>query len=321
MLAFHFTLDDLAQTRFAISPMWELISGLRALRDPAQAALHLPWVSQALPIARELDLEGALALTPREGYIPDFITPPPSSPLACFDEELEIVRQTSAEQIRTDIGLMIAEGRDSRPLERFLSDPTGEVDRMCDALLEYWTLALEPHWPRLRSMLQDDLRYRAGRLTEGGPSRLFGDLHPDVRWQGDRLEIDHSYCEDRTSLDGCGLLLVPSAFQVTRPAAIVEEQWQPTLIYPARGVALLWEGESEAGSEALERLIGGTRSRLLVALCSPRSTTELSSALGVSAGGVSQHLSVLRESGLVCSQREGRSVIYMRTELADALVA
>jgi len=42
--------------------------------------------------------------------------------------------------------------------------------------------------------------------------------------------------------------------------------------------------------------------------------------MGVSPGGVSQHLTVLRDAGLVSSQREGRSVLYVRTPLADGLV-
>lgn len=323
MIGFRFTLDDLAQTRFAISPMWELICGLRSLRDPARASSHLPWVTATLPIARELDLEGALALTPVEGYMPDFITPPPTDPLAQFEDELERVRRTSAAQIRNDIELLKGKGRGSPVLDAFVDNPRHEVDRMCDALGVLWQRSLEPHWTRIRAVLQDDLRYRAGRMTDGGPGQLFSDLHSQVTWAGEVLELEACCDEDDfdISLDGCGLLLVPSAMQATRPNVIIERPWQPTLIYPARGTGLLWETEPDAEPEALKKLIGGTRSQLLTALASPRSTTDLSKTLGVSPGGVSQHLSVLRESGLVCSEREGRSVLYMRTELADSLIA
>lgn len=322
MLSFRFTLEDLSRTRFAISPMWELITGLRALRDPARAARHLPWVTATLPVARELDLEGALALTPPEGYMPDFLTPPPSDPLAAFADELEVVRSTGEDLVRHDVAILRGQGRESPKLDDFLRDPRGEVERMCGALELLWQRTLEPHWPRIRALLQDDLRYRAARMTEGGPAHLFADLSPHVRWRGDSLELAKSCaCVEDVSLDGRGLLLVPSALQSTNPNVIVEEGWQPTLIYPARGTGLLWEPDAECEPEALKRLIGGTRSQLLVALAKPRSTTDLSQALGVSAGGVSQHLSVLRDSGLVCSQREGRSVLYMRTELAESLIA
>ena len=321
MISFRFTLEDLAQTRFAISPMWELVSGLRALRDPAKATHHLPWITEALPIARGLDLDGAIALTPTDGYIPDFITPPPSGPLARFDDELELVRATSAKQIRIDIERLKRDGRNVPALDAFLDRPRQEVGRMCDALAELWHLALEPHWKRIRSVLQDDLRYRAGRLTDGGPARLFSDLNPGVNWDGGLLVIpDACRIDLDVELAGRGLLLVPSAFWSTRPGAITEAPWQPTVLYPSRGIGLLWETQPDSEPGALKRLIGGTRSQLLVALGSPRSTTDLSRTLGVSAGGVSQHLSVLRESGLVRSEREGRLVLYMRTELADSLV-
>ena len=320
MISFHFSLEDLALTRFAISPMWELITGLRVLRDPARAALHLPWVREALPIARELDLGRALTLTPPEGYMPDFLTPPPSGPLASFADELELVRATSAHQIVCDVESLRDCGEPTGPLEPFLADPSGEVDRLCDALDEFWARTLEPHWTRVRSLLGEDIRYRARRLTEGGPARLFSDLDPRVRWEGDRLEVDQAFCDD-VELRGRGLLLVPSAFQVTRPASITSPPWQPTMIYPCRGVALLWEEVPAEGPEALVKLVGGTRARLLAALDAPRSTTELAGSLGISAGGVSQHLTVLRDSGLVCGEREGRSVLYLRTSMADRLVA
>ena len=80
MLTHEFWVEDLALTRFAISPMWELASAVRTLHDPARGAHHLPWIREALPIARELGIERALALTPPTGYMPDFLTPPPSSP-------------------------------------------------------------------------------------------------------------------------------------------------------------------------------------------------------------------------------------------------
>lgn len=319
MVTLHFTTEDLALTRFAISPMWELMTGLRALRDPDRAAVHLPWVSEALPIARELDLAGALALTPPDGYMPDFVTPPPSSPLASFDEELEQVRATREAQVVADIECLNSEGRGDAVLATFLERPRAEVERMCDALREFWRLALQPHWTRVRSVLEEDIRYRARQLTEGGPARLFGDLHPRVRWRGDRIEISQRY-DGRTELGGCGLLLVPSAFQVTRPASIISPPWQPTMIYPSRGVGLLWEAPPAAGPEALVKLVGSTRARLLVALGSPRSTKDLAETLDLSPGGVSQHLSVLKESGLVCGEREGRSVLYLRTGLADSLL-
>ena len=49
MVRFVFAVEDLARTRFAISPMWELVGSLTALRDPSTAALHLPWLRSLSP--------------------------------------------------------------------------------------------------------------------------------------------------------------------------------------------------------------------------------------------------------------------------------
>jgi DNA-binding transcriptional ArsR family regulator len=97
--------------------------------------------------------------------------------------------------------------------------------------------------------------------------------------------------------------------------------WQPTLMYPARGLGMLWRPESEAPPDALAKLVGQSRAALLVALDSPRSTTELAALLGISLGAVSQHLAILREAGLVCGHRVARMVLYMRSGEGDALVA
>ena len=265
MVTLRLSVDDLAQTRFAISPMFELASSLRALRDPARAALHVPWIREALPIATRLDLAGAIALTPPEGYMPDFLTPPPSSPLATIEEELELVQATSEQIIREDLLTLARWGEgDADRLDPFLADPIIEVGRVIDALREFWKQALLAHWPRIRQLLQDDIRYRARRLTEGGPSRLFEDLDERVRWRGDRIEVDIAFSQE-IELGGRGLLLVPSAFQATRPAMITDPPWQPTLVYPARGVGLLWEprraGDGRGDPEADRRLAGAAARR------------------------------------------------------------
>jgi Mn-dependent DtxR family transcriptional regulator len=52
----------------------------------------------------------------------------------------------------------------------------------------------------------------------------------------------------------------------------------------------------------------------------PASTTDLARRLNVTPSAVSQHLAVLRATGLVGRSRAGRVVLYGRTELADRLV-
>jgi DNA-binding transcriptional ArsR family regulator len=83
---------------------------------------------------------------------------------------------------------------------------------------------------------------------------------------------------------------------------------------------MLWE-EGGGAPEALGRLLGATRAALLQQLDAPVSTTELARRLEMAAGGVSMHLRALRDAGLLTAERHGREVLYVRTELADELVA
>jgi DNA-binding transcriptional ArsR family regulator len=69
------------------------------------------------------------------------------------------------------------------------------------------------------------------------------------------------------------------------------------------------------------RLLGRPRAELLEALRSPATPTDLARVLGVTPSAVSQHLRVLRGSGLVARERIGGSVLYMTTPLGMALAS
>ncbi|MEA5360726.1 winged helix-turn-helix domain-containing protein [Amycolatopsis sp., V23-08] len=62
----------------------------------------------------------------------------------------------------------------------------------------------------------------------------------------------------------------------------------------------------------------GRTVRLLEALRSPATTTDLAQALGVTPSAVSPHFGVLRESGLVERERSERQVRYLVTALGLA---
>ena len=59
---------------------------------------------------------------------------------------------------------------------------------------------------------------------------------------------------------------------------------------------------------------------LLATLGLPRTTTQLAAQLGLSPPAVSQHLKVLKDTGLVTARRRGRMVLYRRTAAATTLL-
>src|SRR4051812_5087175 len=145
--------------------MFELVSSIRLFRDPATAALHLPWVEQVRGEVADLDLLPLLALVPPEGYIPDFFTPPPRSPLERPEEELERVRGTPAAQVVKEMDIFRGQhgGRLPAPAKALRDNPGREVPRLADTMTAYGRGGVEPYWPRILALLGADLRYRATR--------------------------------------------------------------------------------------------------------------------------------------------------------------
>jgi DNA-binding transcriptional ArsR family regulator len=321
MILARFDTEALTRVRFAISPMWEMIRSVTALEDPASRALHLPWAERARAATREMDLSRLLALQSSETYNPDFVNPPPSGPLAEFEEELAVMVATPIKQIRAEVLGAYVEEPLPEVLEPLISEPRRAIRDLAELMREYWERCLAADWPRIRSLLEQDVLYRARQIADGGTARLFCDLDPSVGWEEGVLRVEcGDTCETALDLDERGLLMVPSAFIWPKVTIVTAEPWQPTLAYPARGIGMLWSPERHAPPDALEKLLGRTRASLLMALHSPRSTTELAAELGISSGGVSQHLTILRDAGLIGGRRIQRVVLYLRSPDGDALV-
>ncbi|MFG3094929.1 hypothetical protein [Streptomyces sp. NPDC048202] len=49
MAELTFSADDLAQVRFAVSPMWEVAPSFRLLTSDTAHPVHRPWIEQARP--------------------------------------------------------------------------------------------------------------------------------------------------------------------------------------------------------------------------------------------------------------------------------
>lgn len=318
MLAFQFEHADLARVRFAVSPLTELWQSVRALQNPASEALHPAWIAETRKRLGDLDLSMLFALEPPRGLSPDFIHPPPSAPLADFEDELARMLSTPPDRVRREVLQTRGEFSPSAALRPFLEEPDAAVAELGDVLWSYWDQALAPHWERMRAVLDGDVLYRARQTAHRGAQGLFGDLDPRVRFQEQRLMLDLPW-DGTIDLSGRGLLLVPSVFIWPVLAVIEQAPWQPAIIYAARGSALLWEPAPPA-RKALSALIGPRRASILTELDMPRSTSDVAHRLGVRPGNVSQHLAVLHDAGLVTRQRVGRVVLYARSRSGETLV-
>ncbi|MGW7285644.1 ArsR/SmtB family transcription factor [Streptomyces sp. NPDC054847] len=316
-LEIGFSAEDVARIRFAVSPLWEVVASVRVLRDTGPGA-HRPWAERVRPAlaAAKLDLAPLSSLIgPPPAGVPGFLVAPPMTPQPSLDVELAALRSMPHELLRTTTPAA-REG-----VAALRADPDRGLGRLADVIAAYWEVAMAPYWPRILTVVEGDILYRAKRLAEGGARRLFDDLDPRVTWDSGTLQVMHRCVRGERRLDGRGLVLVPSVFGGPRIFSDVDSpDWQPTLRYPPRGTATLWEARAEPLSDALAGVLGRSRALLLAELAAPASTTDLARRTGLSAGGVSQHLTAMRAAGLVSAHRTGRVVLYARTSVGEALV-
>src|SRR6266581_132321 len=129
MLTITFTVPDLARTRLAVSPLWEVVASIRLLRSRRPHQFHGRWARATKERIEGVEL-GLLfdLIDPDVWYLADFLTPPPQSPLPDLATDLGTLRRVPAEQVRADLDVLayarrhplgsLAEARVPRRLKR-----------------------------------------------------------------------------------------------------------------------------------------------------------------------------------------------------------
>lgn len=301
--------EDFASVRFALSPLWECVAAFRAWMNPQPHTLLLPWIAELNPVLRDTDwrLLADLALVPR-GTIPDFLCPPPTTPIPNLSDELDTLRRAPGAVIRSEV--RIAYG-DNVPvsLGRAMHDPKSLVCKLADLIEEFWRNVVAPHWALLRARLEGEMLYRARLLALGGWEDLFSGLHKDVSFAAGRLII-----RTRSHWDGRqrkpGLLLVPSIFAWPDVFLTVRPPWRTAIMYPSRGVADLWDQASRSSSMGLQKLVGPSCANVIAKLQVPRTTLEMAAQLGLSPAATSEQITKLWHVGILERMRVGRRVFY-----------
>ncbi len=309
--------DTLAGGRFVVSALAETTASLIAL---ANAAASHPgqraWLDAHLPAYRDLlaaDPVTALLVRSQLGrhWIADFLTPTPSGQADLdFYDELARIRETPSAVAQADIAVTLG-----RPPPDLLNRPD-LPQRAADLLDWVWTQTVLPYWRSRRQILEADVVARTRQLSQGGWATALSDIRPGTRWLGGgRLQIN-AYDYPPREISGAQLLFIPVTPR--QGWASWDEPHRYALIYPCSGV-LAGADESPA-TDALARLLGPGRARVLLRLDTPKSTTQLVALTGQGLGSVGRHLKVLMGARLIERRRAGRSVLYYRTTAGDTLV-
>ncbi|UIJ34980.1 helix-turn-helix domain-containing protein [Allobranchiibius sp. GilTou73] len=315
--------DLLARSRFVVSPLHEVSAAITLLGRPP----NVPW-QRAFYSAHRAAFDAMLAEHPvratllhsafrgstakRLGWMADFLTVAPERPGMSFQEELDVIaREWDDARVLGDLWEV-----GHHPPAEILQVPG--VHRELLALLEWvWTATVASDWPRRERVLQADIVSRTARLASGGWAAVIPELSARWSWLPDgQLVVSRHDIPPRDLRDALSLSFVP----VHSPGTWVS--WRlPThyaLAYPVGGA--LADTGSPLG-DGLARLVGGNRARVLRALATPHSTTQLAALTGLPIGSIGGHLRVLLDAGAVLRRRSGREVLYWRTELGDALTS
>lgn len=319
---------DVANLRFARSPMWETMEALRTLREPRRQAYHLSWLRSLDRRAAEPAVAAMRPLVHISGYTPDFLIPIPTGPTTEIDDDLATIAATPIAVVVRELQLCLdsrIHGRDPAPelaveLQQLLADPAAGLARIVAAQRACWEHLVRPYWTAIDDLLAGDIAHRAAVLAGGGLAAVLGGLHPDLSWSAGVLRFGGRAHGDTDDVQGRGLVLVPSVFAWPYTVALTDLPWQPTVVYPARGVGTVWPPTPARSPGALGDLLGTSRARLLRELDAEASTSTIARRLGLGLPTTSVHLRVLRTAGLVAARRGGREVLHRRTALGSALV-
>jgi DNA-binding transcriptional ArsR family regulator len=318
MLRIHFTAEDLGKVRLAAQPdpLWETVFSLFRLRMPSTPLVFAGWRRRALPQVRRPDLDLLLSLAPGSFY-PDFLTPPEGA--LGLDAGLDALLSTPRSRLLEELRFL-AEKEGPLPswTAQLAAGDCRVLKRLAGAIRTHHDAVVAPFWHEAQAYVEADRAKRAKAVLEGGCEGLLRSYQPMIQWRPPVLEIDVRI-DQTTYLDGRGLLLQPAFLSWKTPDILHDPEQPPILVYPVEHDLAL-SARTRAPHASLAALIGATRVAVLSSVGVGRTTTELARRVGVTAGSISQHTTVLREARLIRTSRVGKAVIHTMTPLGTALL-
>jgi DNA-binding transcriptional ArsR family regulator len=326
-LKIRFSHDDLTRVRVASQPdpMWELVESLNKISTMIGGVSYSAWRSFARTalVGQHPQIRGVIRdLVPSKGDFPDFLTPTAGARDAA--PVIEAIMATSSRQLRHEFEFIGKQRRLARWTDDLAAGEPATMRRLGDILTTYHHTLLQPFWPTIQAHVDADRSLRARTVLDGGAEALLNSFRPTLRWNPPTLEADYRVDYD-VDLQGRGLTLVPSYFCWGTPVTLIDRSRPvPVLVYPLNHDLTITATASplrdlSGADRRLAALIGRTRSQILITLAAPHTTSELARKFNISSAAVSQHTSVLRESGLISTRRDANTAIHVTTRLGAAL--
>jgi DNA-binding transcriptional ArsR family regulator len=320
----EFGVDDLAKTRFRISPTDHLAFGVisagRGHYVGSCAARDRWWrgIRRHLPQRAALFVE---VMNASSLWYPDSLSGPVASGRSRIGEELDHVLAITDEQFRADI--------DSYPhpqlpvlFRQLQQDGARGLRQIVDGAWALYRTCLAPDWTDIERTLQADIDRRARTFVEHGAGAMLEELHPRLSWYDTgilqyRDPAGFRESKQRDSLRGHGLELRLNLFLQDGLGWSRRPDGPISAFVPIARTA----NRSASTSDGLTAVLGAARARTLRVIGKgPHTTSELAAALHVASPSVSAQTNALRAAGLITTTRHGRSVHHALTPTGQDLV-
>ena len=299
--------------------MWEIVSAVHLLQHREGGLCFDGWrrrVRQqvhAAPRLREA-LHTLMHVSPHASYFPDFLTP--AQEYEDLGDALDAVVSTPKTRLRAEMALL---SDAAAPLLAIADGGAPALRGLRAVLDEFHRATMLPQLDVVEAALRADLAGRMRTYLHDGVEAVLTGLASDAVWNPPVLTLPYAVDRDLL-LAGRGLRLIPSYFCLLRPVALADPELPPTVVFPIDPATRLLAEERRPGDH-LGALVGTTRAAILRLVMDGCSTRELIRRVGVAPATITHHTTILRETGIITTHRDGAVASHHITPLGLHLLA
>jgi DNA-binding transcriptional ArsR family regulator len=322
----------------------EAVLSLHVLMHPKEHPLQHPWIRQMRSLSPALKREIRAFGFLYSNITCDFMLPERAEAPQSFDEALAAFAAMPAERAqyelarptffyleenaggpesltREEVWEKVRRLLDPALAEQLYDNPAAVQARVVAMLEAYWEQSFAEEWERLEPILAEEVE-RARGLD---PIELLGAVRAELEVDpAQRLLTRWSLHDHEVEVaPGNPLRLIPSVYVWPHIRVNCDAPWPLAVLYPPATMPSGLAGTRAPDDlvRALRAAADPTRLRILQVVAEqPRSTEELAPLVGLSESGLSKHLRLLTEAGLLSTKRDGYYVLYrVERERLEAL--
>jgi DNA-binding transcriptional ArsR family regulator len=331
MQTLEFTAGDLARTRVApmAGPLTETVLALGVATGLRPRIRIGSWTASAPRRVGRAERELAGLLHPMPHNSVDVFTLARvggSIEAGSIDHELATLREAPRDHVATEVRAVWGPG--GSPVVRGLRNAEKPaLARLAAALGAAYHRLVEPYWPAFGQLAEGHRGHLERSLATRGVAATLAEVGGGATWEGTTLRLPQAGLWSdgpvASALAGRGLVLAPTVLADRPMPWFPLDPSQPVVLLCPVPEPRLGEAVTASSSSSLDRLVGRSRSHVLrqVARTSQgHSTSEVAQLVHISPASASEHLTVLREAGLVDSVRRHQRMVHTVTPLGRRLL-